>query len=158
MSSGIQGLANMELKICSAFIKAATAKVDAKSLIQSVSNEINKQYSLHATQLFTQADGVIFQSETMEVKTDVSKAIAKPQLWMITAILTAIGFLGCVQQSSLALTTQQSLALCKAFFSSAHFVCCESTTTQLKNLDTINRCVQSAFFFFKVTYGNFHQT
>ena len=90
MSSGIQGLANMELKICSAFIKAATAKVDAKSLIQSVSNEINKQYSLHATQLFTQADGVIFQSEMMEVKTDVSKAIAKPQLWMINAILTAI--------------------------------------------------------------------
>ena len=80
----------MELKICSAFIKSCTAEADDKSVVRSISNEIDKQYSLHATQLFTQADGVIFQSEMMEVKTDVSKAIAKPQLWMINAILTAI--------------------------------------------------------------------
>ena len=145
----------MELKICSAFNKSCTAEADDKSVVRSISNEIDKQYSLHATQLFTQADGVIFQSEMMEVKTDVSKAIAKPQLWMINAILTAIGFLGCVQQGSSALTIKQSLALCRAFFSSAHFVCCESTTTQLKNLDTMNRCIQCVFFF-ELTYGNFH--
>ena len=65
----------MELKICSAFIKAGTAEVDAKSLVESISNEIDKQYSLHATQLFTQADGVIFQSEMMKIKSYVVRAI-----------------------------------------------------------------------------------
>ena len=68
----------MELKICSVFINEGTAEADAKSLVESISNEIDNRYWLHSTQLFTKADGVVFQSEMMEVKSYFSKAIAKP--------------------------------------------------------------------------------
>jgi hypothetical protein len=43
----------MEFEIYSAFIKAGVSK----AVVESINKEIDKRYSLHATQLFTKAEG-----------------------------------------------------------------------------------------------------
>lgn len=81
----------MELEIYNAFIKAGVTEADAKAVVDSISKEIDKRYSLHATQLFTKADGAELKSEMMEIKSDLIKAIAESQRWTITAIFAAVG-------------------------------------------------------------------
>ena len=81
----------MELEIYNAFIKAGVTEADAKAVVDSISKEIDKRYSLHVTQLFTKADGAELKSEMMEIKSDLIKAIAESQRWTITAIFAAVG-------------------------------------------------------------------
>jgi hypothetical protein len=47
----------MEFEIYSAFIKADVSEADAKAVVESINKEIDKRYSLHATQPFTKAEG-----------------------------------------------------------------------------------------------------
>jgi hypothetical protein len=47
----------MALEIYSAFIKAGVSEAVAKAVVESINKEIDKRYSLHATQLFTKAEG-----------------------------------------------------------------------------------------------------
>ena len=81
----------MELEIYNAFLKAGVAEADVKAVVESINREIDKRYPLHATQLFTKADGAVLKSEMMEVKGELIKAIAESQRWTITAIFAAVG-------------------------------------------------------------------
>ena len=74
----------MELEIYNAFIKAGVAEADAKAVVESINREIDKRYSLHASQLFTKADGE-------GLRADMARMVAESQLWTITAVFAAVG-------------------------------------------------------------------
>ena len=46
----------MELEIYNAFVKVGVSAEDAKSAVESINKEIDKRYSLHASQLATKGD------------------------------------------------------------------------------------------------------
>jgi nucleoid DNA-binding protein len=81
----------MELEIYNAFIKAGVTEADAKAVVESINKEIDKRYSLHATQLFAKADGASLKAEIAQTKSDLIKAIAESQRWTITAVFAAVG-------------------------------------------------------------------
>lgn len=74
----------MELEIYNAFIKAGVAEADAKAVVESINKEIDKRYSLHASQLFTKADGEALRA-------DLARIVAESQRWTITAVFAAVG-------------------------------------------------------------------
>ena len=74
----------MELEIYSAFVKAGVSEADAKAAVDSINQEIDKRYNLHADRLATKMD-------LAELKTELIKAIAESQRWTITAIFAAVG-------------------------------------------------------------------
>ena len=74
----------MELEIYNAFIKAGVAEADAKAVVESINREIDKRYSLHASQLFTKADGE-------GLRADMARMVAESQRWTITAVFAAVG-------------------------------------------------------------------
>ena len=67
----------MELEIYNAFVKAGVSVADAKAAVESFDKEIDKRYSLHAQQLFTNADGA-------ELKAEIIK-------WSIGTVFAAVG-------------------------------------------------------------------
>lgn len=46
----------MELEIYNAFVKAGVPAEEAKAAVESINKEIDKRYSLHASQLATKSD------------------------------------------------------------------------------------------------------
>ena len=74
----------MELEIYNAFVKAGVSPEEAKAAVESINKEIDKRYTVHASQLSTKSD-------LAELKTELIKAIAESQRWTITAIFAAVG-------------------------------------------------------------------
>jgi hypothetical protein len=67
----------MELEIYNAFVKAGVPAEDAKAAVESINKEIDKRYSLHATQLATKSD-------LAESKVEIIK-------WTIGSMLASVG-------------------------------------------------------------------
>lgn len=74
----------MELEIYRAFVKAGVSEADAKAAVDSINQEIDKRYNLHADRLATKTD-------LAELKTELIKAIAESQRRTITASFAAVG-------------------------------------------------------------------
>jgi uncharacterized protein YajQ (UPF0234 family) len=74
----------MGLEIDNTFVKAGVSPEEAKAAVESINKEIDKRYSVHASQLSTKSD-------LAELKTELIKAIAESQRWTITAIFAAVG-------------------------------------------------------------------
>ena len=67
------------------------AEADAKAAVESVSQEIDKRYALHAQQLAARGEVESVRKDMAEIKSELIKAIAESQRWTITAIFAAVG-------------------------------------------------------------------
>jgi len=67
----------MELEIYNAFVKAGVPEAEARAAVESINKEIDKRYSLHATQLATKSD-------LAEAKVEIIK-------WTIGSMIAAVG-------------------------------------------------------------------
>jgi uncharacterized protein YajQ (UPF0234 family) len=67
----------MELEIYNAFVKAGVPEAEARAAVESINKEIDKRYSLHATQLATKSD-------LAEAKVEIIK-------WTIGSMMAAVG-------------------------------------------------------------------
>ena len=81
----------MELQIYTALIRAGVAQADAKAVVESISQVIDKRYSLHAAKLFNKSDGAALKSEMMNARRGVIKAIDESQRWTIVVIFALVG-------------------------------------------------------------------
>ena len=66
----------MELEIYNAFVKAGVPAEEAKAAVESINKEIDKRYSLHASQLATKSD-------LADAKVEIIK-------WTIGSMLAAV--------------------------------------------------------------------
>lgn len=87
----------MELEIYNAFVKAGVPADEAKAAVESINKEIDKRYSLHASQLATRGDIESVRKEVAMVKTDLAEMEARlmrsmndMQRWTITATFAAV--------------------------------------------------------------------
>lgn len=72
----------MELEIYNAFVKAGVPEADAKAAVESINREIDKRYSLHATQLTTKSD-------LAEAKIEIIK-------WTVGTMFAAVGLFAAI--------------------------------------------------------------
>lgn len=72
----------MELEIYNAFVKAGVSETDAKAAVESINKEIDRRYSLHATQLATKSD-------LAEAKVEIIK-------WTIGSMMASVGLFATV--------------------------------------------------------------
>ena len=92
----------MELEIYNAFVKAGVPADEAKAAVESLNKEIDKRYSLHASQLATKGD---LHQQIGEVKSEISGAEARllrsmqeMQRWTITATFAAVAAMAAISK------------------------------------------------------------
>ena len=71
---------------------------DAKAVVESISQVIDKKYSLHATKLFNKSDGAALKSQMMNASRGVIKAIDESPRWTIVAIFVLVGTLAALSK------------------------------------------------------------
>ena len=74
----------MGLEIYSAFVKAGVSESDAKVVVESIIEEIDKRYALHAQQLVTKGD-------LAELESRLLCAMNEMQPWALASIFAAVG-------------------------------------------------------------------
>jgi uncharacterized protein YajQ (UPF0234 family) len=67
----------MDIEIYNAFVKAGVGADEARAAVESINKEIDRRYSLHATQLATKAD-------LSEAKLEIIK-------WTVGSMFASIG-------------------------------------------------------------------
>ncbi|MEQ1603214.1 MAG: hypothetical protein HOP04_11345 [Methylophilaceae bacterium] len=72
----------MELEIYEAFISAGVKEDKAKAAVESINKEIDKRYTLHASQLATKSD-------LADAKTEIIK-------WAVGSIFVAVGLFAAI--------------------------------------------------------------
>ena len=92
----------MEIEIYNAFVNAGVPADEAKAAVESLNKEIDKRYSLHASQLATKGD---LHEKIGEVKSEISEAEARllrsmqdMQRWTITATFAAVAAMAAVSK------------------------------------------------------------
>ena len=77
----------MELEIYNAFVKAGVSAEDAKAAVESINKEIDKRYSLHASQLVTKGDladlKTVIRADLSDFKIEIIK-------WSIASTMSAV--------------------------------------------------------------------
>lgn len=72
----------MELEIYNAFVKAGVPEAEAKAAVESINKEIDKRYTLHASQLCTKSD-------LADAKVEIIK-------WTIGSMFAAVGLFAAI--------------------------------------------------------------
>ena len=77
----------MELEIYNAFVKAGVSAADATAVVESISKEIDKRYTLHSQQLSTRGDlaelKTTLRSDLADFKVEIMK-------WSIGTMFAAV--------------------------------------------------------------------
>ena len=77
----------MELEIYNAFVKAGVSAADATAVVESISKEIDKRYTLHSQQLSTRGDLAELKTTLRSDLTDFKVEIMK---WSIGTMFAAV--------------------------------------------------------------------
>lgn len=80
----------MELEIYNAFVKAGVPADEAKAAVESINKEIDKRYSLHASQLATRGDIESVKKDMAEMEARLIRSMNDMQRWTITATFAAV--------------------------------------------------------------------
>ena len=79
----------MGLEIYSAFVKAGVSESDAKAVVESIIEEIDKRNALHAQQLATKGD-------LAELESRLLRAMNEMQRWALASIFAAVGLFAAI--------------------------------------------------------------
>lgn len=83
----------MELEIYNAFVKAGVPEAEAKAAVESINKEIDKRYSLHASQLSTRGDVEGVKKDLADMESRLLRAMNEMQRWTIGAMFGALAAL-----------------------------------------------------------------